>query len=124
MKVRTVLGAVIGIGVIIQIFLGELGFAADSLRDVHALIGLAGVVVVLAYTFNSRSNRVILTASSAIAVLTIIQALLGLSLYGLFSLGIGQEAAKISHRANSYLLLAAGLALSIISSVYRRRQKI
>ncbi len=124
MKAGAVLGVVLGIGVIVQIFMGELGFAEGPLRDVHASIGIAGMAVVLAYVFNSRVNRVILAASSTVAVLTIMQVLLGLSIYGLLPLGIGREALEISHRANAYILFAAGLALSIISPIYRRRKRV
>ncbi|MEM2236984.1 MAG: hypothetical protein QXU87_03895 [Candidatus Caldarchaeum sp.] len=123
MRMAAVLGTLLGVGVFAQILLGETGFAAGSLRDVHAIIGLLGLAVVIAYAVTARGSLARLAAASFVALITFAQVVLGLSLYGLLSIGMGHEALKLSHRATAYVLFLSGLAVTVFSMLSRRRAK-
>ncbi|MEM1943366.1 MAG: hypothetical protein QXO30_07590 [Candidatus Caldarchaeum sp.] len=121
MKTSQALGALVGVGVFVQILLGESGLAAGVLRDVHATIGLAGLAVVLGYAYVGRRSRVALAMASIVVVITIAQVFLGLSLYGLLPLTMSHSALEVSHRFTAYALFAVGIAVSIVAVVLRRR---
>ncbi|MCS7129241.1 MAG: hypothetical protein NZ919_01170 [Candidatus Caldarchaeum sp.] len=121
MRASQILGALVGIGVFVQIFLGESRLAAGAFRDVHATIGLLGLAVVLAYVYNSRRSGIMVAAASIIAAITAVQAVMGLSLYGLLPLGMSYQALAVSHRLTSYILFAGGIAVSVLAVVLRRR---
>jgi hypothetical protein len=122
MNTRGVVGAIVGLGVLVQIFLGEAGLAAGSLRDVHATIGLAGLAVVAGYLYLNRANRLIAAVIAIILLVTATQAVFGLSLYGLLNIGMNYSVLKVNHRSTAYLLLALGLAVSALTAVLRRKK--
>ncbi|MEM1945812.1 MAG: hypothetical protein QW614_03420 [Candidatus Caldarchaeum sp.] len=123
MRKAGLLGALVGFGVFVQILLGESGFAAGSLRDVHAAIGLLGLAVVLAFVVAVRGSLVRVAAASVVAVVTIAQVVLGLSLYGILPLGMSHQALEASHRDTAYLLFVSGIAVSVLSIISGRRTK-
>jgi len=118
----SVLGALVGLGVLVQIFIGEAGLAAGSLRDVHATIGLAGLAVVAGYLYLNRTNRLITAFMAIILLVTATQAVFGLSLYGLLNIGMNYLVLEGNHRSTAYLLLALGLAVSALTAVLRRKK--
>jgi glucan phosphoethanolaminetransferase (alkaline phosphatase superfamily) len=122
MNKRSVVGALVGIGVLLQIFIGEAGLAAGSLRDVHATIGLAGLAVVAGYLYLNRANRLIAAVTAIILLVTATQAVFGLSLYGLLNIGMTQSVLEANHRSTAYLILALGLAVSALTAVLRRKK--
>lgn len=122
MNTRSVLGILVGVGVLLQILLGELGFAAGSLRDLHATIGLAGLAVVAGYAYMSRGSKTILALTAIVLLVTATQAVFGLSLYGLLNIGMNNEVLEINHRSTAYLLLALGIAVSALTAVLRRKK--
>ncbi len=122
MNKRSVLGALVGLGVLVQIFIGEAGLAAGSLRDVHATIGLAGLAVVAGYLYLNRANRLITAFTAIILLVTATQAVFGLSLYGLLNIGMNYLVLEGNHRSTAYLLLALGLAVSALTAVLRRKK--
>ncbi len=112
-----------GLGVLLQIFIGEAGYAAGSLRDVHATIGLAGLVVVAGYLYLNRANKLIAAFTAIILLVTATQAVFGLSLYGLLNIGgMNYPALEANHRSTAYLLLALGIAVSALTAVLRRKK--
>lgn len=121
MKTSQVLGTLVGVGVFVQILLGESRLAAGILRDVHATIGLAGLAVVLGYAYVNRRSRIALAMASIVVVITAAQVVLGLSLYGLLPLVMSHSALEISHRFTAYILFVAGIAVSIAAVILRRR---
>jgi hypothetical protein len=122
MNTRGVVGAIVGLGVLVQIFLGEAGLAAGSLRDVHATIGLAGLAVVAGYLYLNRANRLITAVIAIILLVTATQVVFGLSLYGLLNIGMTYSVLEVNHRSTAYLLLALGLAVSALTAVLRRKK--
>ena len=122
MNTRGFVGAIVGLGVLVQIFIGEAGLAAGSLRDVHATIGLAGLAVVAGYLYLNRANRLITAVIAIILLVTATQAVFGLSLYGLLNIGMTHSVLEVNHRSTAYLLLALGLAVSALTAVLRRKK--
>ena len=111
-----------GLGVLLQIFIGEAGLAAGSLRDVHATIGLAGLAVVAGYLYLNRASRLIAGFTAIVLLVTATQAVFGLSLYGLLNIGMNYLVLEANHRSTAYLLLALGIAVSALTAVLRRKK--
>lgn len=123
MKPRSVLGVLIGVGVLLQIFIGEAGLAAGPLRDLHATIGLLGLAVVAGYAYASRGSMLALALTSVVLLVTLTQVVFGLSLYGLLNIGMSYPVLEVNHRSTSYLLLALGIVVSAVTVLARRRKK-
>ncbi|MCS7110225.1 MAG: hypothetical protein NZ956_01990 [Candidatus Caldarchaeum sp.] len=123
MRIRTVLGALVGVGVLLQIFLGESGLAAGAFRDIHAAIGLLGIVVTAGYLFMNNRNRAMAAIAAVVLLITVVQAVMGLSLYGWLRLEIPYRALIESHRGTAYILFALGIAASVVAVIIRRRSK-
>ena len=107
---------------LLQIFIGEAGLAAGSLRDVHATIGLAGLAVVAGYLYLNRASRLIAGFTAIVLLVTATQAVFGLSLYGLLNIGMNYLVLEANHRSTAYLLLALGIAVSALTAVLRRKK--
>lgn len=111
-----VLGALLGLGILVQIAIGESGLAATSLRMVHAAIGYSGLAVVLVYLLVNRKSRGVLIVASIIFVLTVMQVTLGSLLF------FEVSERDYEHRILAYVLLAVGLVGGIMAARLRRRQ--
>lgn len=105
----------------VQIFIGETGLAAGALRDVHATIGLLGIVVTAGYLFMNRANKALAAVAAIVLLITVVQAVMGLSLYGWLRLGIPYRALVESHRGTGYIVLAIGVLASVLAVLIRRR---
>ncbi|MEM4574255.1 MAG: hypothetical protein QXF45_06930 [Candidatus Caldarchaeum sp.] len=120
MNTRAVLGAIVGLGVIVQIFLGESGLAAGALRDVHATIGLLGLVIAAGYLAVNRNNKRLAAITAAILAITVAQAVMGMGLYGWIRFDIPYRILSESHRGIAYILFLLGVVASIIAVRARR----
>ena len=83
MRIAGIISMLVGIGVIFQIILGLYIERLYHLRDLHAFIGIAGLILVAYLTYSSFKRKDIgLRIASTIALLiTLIQVSLGLHIY-------------------------------------------
>jgi len=121
MNVRSFLGGLIGLGVIFQIALGEGRLVQGVFAEVHAGIGILGLIIVVAYLVRNTGNKPLLAVSSMLVILTLIQVALGMHLMHWLDLGLSHSTAEVSHRVNAYLLFIAGIAASFIAVRARRK---
>ncbi len=115
------LGALIGVGVLVQIAIGESGLAAGSLQLVHAVIGILGIFVVGAYLATGSVTRVVTVLTAVVLLVTVAQVVMGMGLIRWVDLGIGFRALEESHRGTAYILFILGLVVSVVAAVQRRR---
>jgi heme A synthase len=122
MKPLKALPPLLAIGLLVQIALGEMGLAARALRDLHAAIGLAGVVLTAYALLAARGVRASLLYLTALFILVLIQSILGLVLFGIFRVDLELfELVEMIHRYNAYLMLVVGLVGGMAVAVVRRR---
>ncbi|MEM1980087.1 MAG: hypothetical protein QW137_05740 [Candidatus Caldarchaeum sp.] len=121
MNSRMIIGALIGVGVLVQIAIGESGFAAGSLQLVHAAIGILGVFVVGAYLAVGRVSRVVTALTAVVLLVTLTQVVMGMGLMRWVELGIGLRALEESHRGTAYILFILGLVVSVVAAIQRRK---
>ncbi|MCS7145558.1 MAG: hypothetical protein RMJ28_03540 [Nitrososphaerota archaeon] len=122
MKLSAVFSALLGLGLLVQIILGELGLTTRALRDIHATIGLAGLVLTAVALRLSSRSRLSLAYLAALLAMVAVQAALGLILYGIIFVDVGLFLlVEEVHRYNAYLMLAVGLIGGVAVAVTRRR---
>ncbi|GBC70663.1 hypothetical protein HRbin02_00431 [Candidatus Calditenuaceae archaeon HR02] len=116
------LPTLLAVGLLVQIVMGESGLAARVLREIHAAIGLAGLVLTAYALWASRGRRASLSYLAVLLILVLVQAILGLILFGLFRVDLGLfELVETIHRYNAYLMLVVGLVGGIVVAMVRRR---
>ncbi len=122
MRLSKVLPALLAVGLLVQILLGEMGLAVRALRDMHAAIGLAGVVLTAYALRASRGRRASILYLAILLILVLVQAILGLILFGIFWVDLELfELVEMIHRYNAYLMLVVGLVGGIVVAVVGRR---
>ena len=122
MKFAPVLGSLILFGVIVQIILGfQVSAGVDELVGAHILIGVIGLVLVLALTtmaFRSKS------ATIYSKVIMVILTLVVLGQIGLgFQLLNGADALAISHQANAFIILGLSLLVGAVTMKAAKKQR-
>ncbi|MEM0481860.1 MAG: hypothetical protein QXM16_03100 [Nitrososphaerota archaeon] len=122
MRPSAVLPPLLAVGLLVQIVVGELGLVAGALRDIHAAIGLAGVVLTAYALRASRRRRVSILYLAILLILVLLQAILGLILFGLFRVDLELfELVEMIHRYNAYLMLVVGLVGGVAVAWVGRR---
>ncbi len=116
------LPALLAVGVLIQIALGEIG-ARGWLLMAHAIIGLLGLPLTVAAMYLSRSDRIGLASSSVLLPIVLAQVVFGMMLIGWIPLVGGHGLIEGFHRSNSYVLLGVGAAVGIVAGLLRRRAR-
>jgi len=125
LRSSAVIHSLLAVGVVVQLAMGEMGLLESrALRDIHATIGIAGVALALLALRAVRGRLAPLLYASALLILVVIQAGLGLALYGVIRVG-GElhEVVEQAHRLNAYAILAAGLVGGIVVAVSGRLGK-
>jgi len=120
-KFAPVLGSLVLFGVIIQIILGfQISAGADELIGTHLLIGVVGLVLVLALTAVAFRGK---SAPSYAKIIMIILTLVVLAQVGLgFQLLSGADALTISHEANAFVILILSLVMGAVTMKAAKKQ--
>ena len=113
----SIVGALIGIGVVVQIVLGEAGLIDGPLLLLHMGIGYAGLVLALVYLYLSRVSKAAIAIAAVILLLVIAQVSLGTLLFT----GSGTEGIERSHRFTGMTLLIVGIVGGVLAARLRRR---
>jgi len=122
-RAARLLPALLAVGALIQIALGEIG-ARGWLLMAHALIGLAGLPMTAAAIYFGRSSRAGLVYASILLPIVLAQVVLGMMLIGWIpGGGGGSELVERLHRSNAYVLLGLGAVGGIIVGLVRRRAR-
>ena len=121
MKFAPVLGSLVLFGVIIQIILGfQISAGADELIGTHLLIGVAGLVLVLALTVLAFRGK---TAPNYAKIVMIILTLVILAQIGLgFQLLSGADTLTISHEANAFVIFLLSLLMGAATMKAAKKQ--
>ncbi|MEM0381189.1 MAG: hypothetical protein QW059_02435 [Nitrososphaerota archaeon] len=121
MRLRAILPVLLALGVFVQILIGESGLAGGVLRDIHATIGLIGLALTAYAIAAPRGGRPLRIYVSVLFLLVILQAILGLILYGIFYTDLELfELVEVIHRYNAYLMLVVGLVGGVLVGRFRR----
>ncbi len=121
-RAARLLPALLAVGVLIQIALGEIG-ARGWLLMAHAIIGLLGLPLTAAAIYLSRSDRIGLASSSVLLPIVLAQVVFGMMLIGWMPVVGGHDVIEGLHRSNSFVLLGVGAAVGIVAGLLRRRMK-
>lgn len=116
-----VLGTVVLLGAIVQVFLGfQVANDISSLRGPHIFMGLVGLVLVVVLAgISFRTKISTLYSRLVIAILTImvlLQIFLGFQVLG------GADSMTMLHEANGILILVLALLMGGITSMTARKQ--
>jgi len=113
-KFAPVLGSLVLFGVVIQIILGfQISAGADELIGTHLLIGIIGLILVLALTalaFRGKS-----TPSYAKIIMTILTLIVLVQVGIGFQLLNGADALTLSHEANAFVILILSLLMGAVT---------
>jgi hypothetical protein len=120
-KFAPVLGSLVLFGVVIQIVLGfQVSAGADDLIGAHLLIGVIGLVLVVALTALAFRGK---SAPSYAKIIMIILILVVLAQVGLgFQLLSGTDALAISHEANAFVILILSLLMGAVTMKAAKKQ--
>jgi heme A synthase len=120
-KLAPVLGSLVLFGVVIQIVLGfQISAGADDLIGAHLLIGVIGLVLVVALTALAFRGK---SAPSYAKIIMIILILVVLAQVGLgFQLLSGTDALAISHEANAFVILILSLLMGAVTMKAAKKQ--
>jgi len=121
-KLAPVLGSLILFGAIIQIILGfQVSAGVDELTGAHILIGVIGLVLVLALTAMAFRSK---TSTIYSKVIMVILTLVVLGQIGLgFQLLNGADALAISHQANAFIILGLSLLIGAVTMKAAKKQR-
>lgn len=122
-KVVPVLGTLVLLGAIVEVFLGfQVANDIGSLRIPHIFMGLVGLVLVAVLagiSFRSKiSTRYSRLVVAILTILVLLQIFLGFQVLG------GTDSMTNSHEVNGVLILVLALVLGGITSTTARRQHI
>ena len=122
MKFAPVLGSLVLFGVIVQIILGfQVSAGVDELVGAHILMGVIGLVLVLALTAIAFRSKTSMIYSKVIMV---ILTLVVLGQIGLgFQLLNGADALAISHQANAFIILGLSLLVGAVTMKAAKKQR-
>jgi hypothetical protein len=114
LKPVPILGTIVLIGAIIQLILGfVVAGGMDALVGIHVVLGIAGLVLVVALAAIAfRSKAATLYSKITIVILTIVviaQVALGLQLYN------GAQELAVSHEANGFVVIILALLMGGIT---------
>ena len=120
-KLVPVLGTVVLIGAVVQVFLGyQVAGGSPGLRDTHMLIGIIGLVLVVALAgipFRAKTGTIYSKVTMVVlAIIVLIQVIMGFQILG------GGEALVTSHQATGFLIVILSLIMGGISFGRAKRQ--
>lgn len=120
-KFAPVLGSLVLFGVVIQIILGfQVSAGADDLISAHLLIGVIGLVLVVALTAVAFRGK---SAPSYAKIIMIILTIVVLAQVGLgFQLLSGADVLTISHEANAFVILILSLLMGAVTMKAAKKQ--
>jgi len=120
-KFAPVLGSLVLFGVIIQIILGfQISAGAEELIGTHLLIGVTGLILVLALTALAFRGK---SAPNYAKIIMIILTLVVLAQIGLgFQLLSGADTLSLSHEANAFVILILSLLMGSATMKAARKQ--
>lgn len=120
-KFAPVLGSLVLFGVVIQIILGfQVSAGADDLISAHLLIGVIGLVLVVALTAVAFRGK---SAPSYAKIIMIILTIVVLAQVGLgFQLLSGADVLTISHEANAFIILILSLLMGAVTMKAAKKQ--
>ncbi len=121
MRVAGIVSMLVGVGVVFQIILGLYIERLYYLRDLHASIGIAGLILVAYLTYSSfkRGDIGLRIASTIVLVITLVQVFLGLHIY------TSPQILLVNLHLAIAIILAASIAMTgVISMRSSRRGKI
>ncbi|MEM0445687.1 MAG: hypothetical protein QXY54_06940 [Nitrososphaerota archaeon] len=122
MRALPILSVLLAIGVLFQVALGEAGLVTIWLRDLHATIGLAGVILTAVALRLSRGSKTSTIYLAVLLAAALVQAIVGLSLYGIITIDFRLfSTMQTIHRFNAYFILLTGLVGGVLIGVARRR---
>ncbi|MEM1922716.1 MAG: hypothetical protein QXO86_00610 [Nitrososphaerota archaeon] len=122
MRALPILSVLLAIGVLFQVALGEAGLVTIWLRDLHATIGLAGVILTAVALSLSRGSKTSTIYLAVLLAAALVQAIVGLSLYGIITIDFRLfSTMETIHRFNAYFILLTGLVGGVLIGVARRR---
>ncbi|MEM4591320.1 MAG: hypothetical protein QW555_05770 [Nitrososphaerota archaeon] len=122
MRALPILSVLLAIGVLFQVALGEAGLVTIWLRDLHATIGLAGVILTAVALRLSRGSKTSTIYLAVLLAAALVQAIVGLSLYGIITIDFRLfSTMETIHRFNAYFILLTGLVGGVLIGVARRR---
>jgi hypothetical protein len=114
LKPVPVLGTIVLVGAVIQLILGfVVAGGMDALVGVHVLLGIAGLILVIALAAIAfRAKTATMYSKITITILTLVviaQVALGLQLFN------GAEALAVSHEANGFVIIILSLLMGGIT---------
>lgn len=120
-KAVPILGTLVLLGAIIQVVLGfQVAGDTEILRGIHILLGIAGLILVVALTviaFRDRTATVYSKIAMAIVtIVVLVQAAIGFQLLG------GAEGLVLSHEANGFVIIILSLLIGGITFWSAKRQ--
>jgi lysylphosphatidylglycerol synthetase-like protein (DUF2156 family) len=120
-KIVPILGTLVLLGAILQVFLGfQVASDVESLRGLHMLLGLVGLVLVIALaaiSFKAKTSTLYSRIVIAIlAIIVLLQVFLG------FQLLNGAESLATSHEANAIIIVLLALMMGGLTSMAARKQ--
>ncbi|MEM1610680.1 MAG: hypothetical protein QXQ57_03415 [Sulfolobales archaeon] len=118
MRVVGIVSMLVGIGVIFQIVLGLYVERLYYLRDIHASIGILGLILVAYLTYNSfkRGSTGLRIASAITLLITLVQVSLGLHIY------ISPQILFVNLHLATAIILAISIALTGFVSMRSSRR--